>query len=286
MTPTTDAPANYVVTFFVTDAELDAYASYVSAQTGQPRDAAFVRPRLQIYKNEGGVLVASALTGANMNIASPVIGSYGSGVTTYSATFTTFSTFAIGASAAIVLPVELTRLSASAAPNHAVRVEWATASEKNADYFEVQRSANGQEFTAIGRVAAHGTSVVPNQYGLLDGKPLAGIAYYRLRQVDFDGKAHTSAIVTVRLGAPAVATLEAWPVPMGAELHLRLSTSAAGEATLRVLDLQGRAVLRHTLALVAGATETTVPTASLGAGTYVLETLLPGGEVVRTKLVK
>lgn len=286
VTPTTSSPANYVVTFFVTDAELDSYASYVSAQTGQPRTAAFLRPRLQIYKNSGNVLVSVVPNSSSLNIASPVLGSYSSGVTTYSATFTSFSTFAIGATVAQVLPVELTHLTASAAPNHAVRVAWATASEKNADYFEVQRSADGREFTAVGRVPAYGTSAVPYSYGFLDGKPLAGVGYYRLRQVDTDGRAHLSDIVTVRLGAPTTATIEAWPVPMGAELHLRLTAPAGGEATLRVLDLQGRAVLRQTLTLAVGATELTVPTNALGAGTYVVETLLPGGEVVRTKVVK
>ncbi|MBC7447115.1 MAG: hypothetical protein H7330_03565 [Hymenobacteraceae bacterium] len=286
VTPTTSSPANYVVTFYVTDAELDSYAGYVSGQTNQTRSAAFLRPRLQIYKNSGNVLPSMAPDNLTINIASAVVGSYSSGVTTYSATFTSFSTFAIGASEQDVLPVELTRLSATAASNHAARVDWATASEANAATFEVQRSADGLTFTAVGAVAAHGTSAVSHAYSFLDGKPLAGVAYYRLRQIDADGKSHLSDIVSVRLGAAAATTLEAWPVPMGAELHLRLTAPASGAATVRLLDLQGRIVVQRLLVLTAGSTELTLPTDGLRAGTYVAETLLPGGGVVRTKVLK
>ncbi len=287
VTPTTSSPANYVVTFYVTDAELDSYASYVSAQTGQPRTSEFLRSRLQIYKNSGNVLPSMAPDGTMMNIASAVVGSYSSGVTTYSATFTSFSTFAIGASTQAVLPVELTRLTASVAPNHTVRVEWATASEQNADHFAIQRSADGREFTTIGQVQANGTSLVGHTYAFVDSKPLAGVGYYRLLQVDTGNKqGHLSDIVSVRFGAPVASALEAWPVPMGAELHLRLTAPATGVATVRLLDLQGRVVLQRSLVLTAGSTELTLPTEGLSAGTYVAETLLPTGGVVRTKVVK
>ncbi len=286
VTPTDAAPANYNITFYVTDAELDAFASYVSSVTGEPRTAAALRPRLQIYKNDGTVLPSAETDDSGLLIATPTIGSYSSGVTTYSATFTSFSTFALGATVEEVLPVELTRLTAVAAPNRSVRVEWATASEKNADYFEVQRSADGREFVSLGRVQAHGTTSVANRYSFVDGKPVAGLGYYRLRQVDLDGAARLSDIVTVRTGAPLAGALEAWPVPVENTLNLRLTAPVSGMATVRVLELQGRTVLVQPATLSVGQTEIVVPTANLASGTYMIEVQLPGGEVLRRKVTK
>ena len=95
------------------------------------------------------------------------------------------------------LPVELTRFDAST-KGSSVGLSWATASEKNSAYFEVQRSATGEAYESIGRVAAQGTSSSLREYAFSDARPLAGLAYYRLRQVDTDGTAAFSPVATVR----------------------------------------------------------------------------------------
>lgn len=295
ITPTnTVGPTNYQVTFFVTDAELDAYALYLQTQIGGSRTANFLRPRLKIWKVAGSTPPATlpGVPGGGIDTATATLvitaDNYGVGVTTYTATFTSFSAFSIGASTseAGVLPVELTRFAAVPASARTVAVTWATASEKNADRFEVERSADGRRWQVIGSVAAHGTTAVPQYYGLVDAKALPGQSYYRLRQVDTDGAARLSGVVPVQLGAPGQALLAAWPVPFGAELHLTLTSAAAGSATVRLYDLRGRAVLHQVVTLTAGATDLTLPTATLGAGIYVAETVLPTGEVLRRKVVK
>ena len=84
-----------------------------------------------------------------------------------------------------VLPINL--ISFSANPSKAsVKLNWATASELNFDYFDVERSSDASDFMSIGTVAGHGTSNVRNDYGLIDEKPLIGKNYYRLKSVDFD----------------------------------------------------------------------------------------------------
>ena len=102
------------------------------------------------------------------------------------------------------LPVELTRFDA-AAKGTGVGLTWATASEKNSAYFDVQRSATGEAYETIGRVAAQGTSSSLREYDFTDARPLAGLAYYRLRQVDNDGATAYSPVATVRRGAEALA---------------------------------------------------------------------------------
>ena len=88
-----------------------------------------------------------------------------------------------------------------------MNVAWATASEKNNDHFDVQRSNTGAAFETIGSVKGQGTSTTAHAYAFVDSRPLAGLSYYRLRQVDADGSSSYSPIATVQLlaGLKAVA---------------------------------------------------------------------------------
>ncbi|MDQ2769949.1 MAG: fibronectin type III domain-containing protein [Bacteroidota bacterium] len=115
------------------------------------------------------------------------------------------------------LPVELAAFTATAA-GPAVRLAWATASEKNSARFEVERSTDGREFERLGMVAASGSSSSARAYGYLDNQvpktpsPQA-LLYYRLKQVDLDGSFSYSPVRTVALTAKAEAGLALYPNP-------------------------------------------------------------------------
>ncbi len=85
-----------------------------------------------------------------------------------------------------VLPVTLISFSGKSLLN-SVMLKWATASELNFDFFEVEHSSSASDFASIGKVTGHGTSNVRNDYSLIDENPLIGKNYYRLKAVDFDG---------------------------------------------------------------------------------------------------
>ncbi len=78
-----------------------------------------------------------------------------------------------------------------------IELDWATASELNFDYFEIERSANAKDFVSIGKVMGHGNSNVRNDYRMADEKPLIGKNYYRLKSIDFDGYTEYFDIVAV-----------------------------------------------------------------------------------------
>lgn len=88
------------------------------------------------------------------------------------------------------LPVTLTYFLVKPEDQSAV-AEWETAAEKNNDYFLLERSEDGVTFDVIGRVAGSGTTTIPRKYTYTDDAPYAGTSYYRLKQVDFDGKTET-----------------------------------------------------------------------------------------------
>jgi hypothetical protein len=140
-------------------------------------------------------------------------------------------------SAGSPLPVELTRFDATAKPQ-GVRLDWATASEKNSDRFEIQRSATGEAYQTIGTVKSQGTSSSATTYSFVDGQALSGRAYYRLRQVDADGTAAYSPVVT----AQALAGAEMTPYPNPSPDVMTLP-AALGAVQYRVFNAMGQTLL-------------------------------------------
>jgi uncharacterized repeat protein (TIGR01451 family) len=179
------------------------------------------------------------------------------------------STFTIGA---YPLPVVLTEFTAQAVLNRDALLKWATASEKNNDHFEVERSFDGTSFTTIGQVAGHGTTSAASAYTLTDAGVAAkarGPVYYRLRQVDLDGTSSYSPVRSVRFTTSAEAlplTLSLYPNPAQASTQLDLSPlPATGTYQVLLLDATGRIVLTATLA---GGLPQPLVLSELAAGTY------------------
>jgi hypothetical protein len=96
------------------------------------------------------------------------------------------------------LPIELTRLQATPEANSVI-VDWMTASERNSDHFDVQRSPDASVWTTIGIVPASGYTSNLTAYELVDREPYPGINYYRLREVDADGAMTMSHVVSAYL---------------------------------------------------------------------------------------
>jgi uncharacterized delta-60 repeat protein len=94
------------------------------------------------------------------------------------------------------LPVVLTSFTGVAGKN-ASELYWSTTSEINSSYFVVERSSGVTEFVSIGNVKAHGNSAQFQQYSWVDLQPLKGDNFYRLKQVDNDGKYTYSKIVHI-----------------------------------------------------------------------------------------
>ena len=167
------------------------------------------------------------------------------------------------------LPVTLTEFTAQAEGPAAVRLRWATATERNNAGFTVERSLDGRGFVGIGTVAGAGSSATPQAYALLDGRLPAGarLLYYRLRQTDLDGTSTYSPVRPVAL-TPQAAGFVVFPtsVPTGRPATY-LYTGPAGPATLRLTDMLGRAVRQ---VAVDGRAQGEVPLTGLAAGAYLL----------------
>ena len=135
------------------------------------------------------------------------------------------------------LPVELTRFDATA-KGQSVNLAWATASEKNSDRFEIQRSATGGEYTTIGTVKGQGSTTTAHNYSFVDSRPLAGTSYYRLRQVDSDGTTAFSPVAAVQTETSTMVAF--YPNPSSDQLIL---PAGVGTVQYRVFNALGQTLL-------------------------------------------
>ena len=159
------------------------------------------------------------------------------------------------------LPVKLLSFDAQKAAGQ-VQVRWSTASEENVEGFEVERSADGQQFDIIGRLPATNTSN-SRQYRLPDKMPLSGTSYYRLKIKELDGSFTYSSLATVTSDAPAISI---YPVPVQQTLHVQHPATNAGH--LEILASNGQKMSR--VALEPGTSSTKVDVQLLPPGFYVL----------------
>lgn len=146
---------------------------------------------------------------------------------------------------AALLPVEL--LYFTAAPyNDDVLLNWQTATEINNDYFEVERSTDGIRFEKIGQVAGAGTTTQNQFYELIDDNPITGENYYRLRQVDFDGKFEYSTIQVVVFEKEYDTNITTFPNPV--RYTLNVESNQANIAHIQIFNSLGQIVYeQHSL---------------------------------------
>jgi hypothetical protein len=114
---------------------------------------------------------------------------------------------------------------------------WQTSSEINNKQFEIERSTDAKTWQSIGIVAGQGTSNTPKVYVFTDEKPQTGINYYRLRQMDFDGKFELSTILSVHFASKTHPSV--FPNPFTKSVVIN---GVNENETIHILDVLGRQV--------------------------------------------
>jgi hypothetical protein len=171
-----------------------------------------------------------------------------------------------------ILPVELVSFKAV---NKGVSnlLTWETASEITNAGFEIQRKGEQGEWVVLGFVKGNGA---PSVYNFTDNNPLS-ISYYRLRQVDHDGKSELSNIVSVIKERKL--NVQMYPNPTSGRLNIQLATEANADIT--VFNLVGQVVMTNEKVTTVGE----IDLSGLARGTYIVE-VKSEGVITRQKIVK
>lgn len=169
------------------------------------------------------------------------------------------------------LPISLLHFS-SLIDGQKVRLNWQTASETNNDFFEIQRSANGINWETISTVDGAGNSTFRIQYNYIDTKPLKTLSYYRLKQVDFDGKFSYSPILSVRFSTSKAQTqpaLKTYPNPAVNSIMIEIANLNVND--IGIYSIEGKKINNAFQCEQINDTTYRLDISSLEKGTYLLK---------------
>ncbi|WP_165864842.1 lectin-like domain-containing protein [Rufibacter latericius] len=188
------------------------------------------------------------------------------------------------AGANVPLPVKLINFSGSQKIG-GIQLKWATAAEKDNDFFQVERSQDGKAFALIGQVKGNGTSNVLQSYSFVDASAPAGTVYYRLKQVDFDGKFEYSKVIALKADGKtnAQASLSVYPNPTSGKVFFT-SAELEGAATVTLYNANGRAISQKQVELKVGE-PIALDLSAQAAGVYYLQVQTDVNKVT-TRVVK
>ncbi|MFK7949423.1 MAG: T9SS type A sorting domain-containing protein [Saprospiraceae bacterium] len=137
------------------------------------------------------------------------------------------------------LPVNLISFEAIIT-NNIVQLLWATASEENNSHFKVERSTDGITYEIIGTIEGNGTTIDEQTYDFEDNNASEGRNYYRLKQVDYDGKFEYSGVITVDFSQKISVTIAPNPITKNSKLNIQLTQYE--NVNFVIFDMTGKIV--------------------------------------------
>jgi hypothetical protein len=117
-----------------------------------------------------------------------------------------------------------------------VLVQWSTAEEINVSRFEVERSFDGLKWTRIADVKATGNSNVLNNYSYTDQNVTSQVIYYRIREVDSDGKFSYTSIRTIKTEKNSAIMIAG----VQNNILLQFATGIRGKVNMQLISLSGQ----------------------------------------------
>lgn len=180
-----------------------------------------------------------------------------------------------------ILPVNLLRFEAKAVGNVA-DLTWTTTSELNNKEFLIEKTIDGVNFVNVGTVKGGGTKNSITEYSFRDTKPNKGVNYYRLKQIDFDGKYTYSKIEAVKFESDKLGTLAIYPNPVDNNmLTIEMPFDRNEQVLVSITDMLGKVLYEKTISYNG---TSHIITSSFPTGVY-LVTVIAETQTFREKVV-
>lgn len=189
------------------------------------------------------------------------------------------------------LPVTITDFGAVYA-NDRVNIKWTSTFELNNDHYDIERSTDGVSFTAVGSVKGQGNSTVKHEYQFNDDVSRNILnrndLYYRLKQVDADGKSSYTKVLVVRVyRTKTLQSLSVTPNPTINDIKVNVQLNENAYIVVKVANSTGVEVMRRTSRGSNGTNSFALEgTSRLQAGVYFLEVIVNSNERMMVKLIK
>ena len=176
------------------------------------------------------------------------------------------------------LPVELLRFTGED-EGERVRLDWATVSERDNAYFEVQRSSDGQDFVTIEIVQGKEFSNQKTEYQVYDNENWIGLSYYRLRQIDIDGTPTLSNTIAFKRNTDLDIKIYPNPISFGQYLNIE---GLSGKWNAILYDMTGRSIKNWNITFDSQTHTESFP--NLRKGMYIIQ-LVPITDIEQEKII-
>jgi hypothetical protein len=161
------------------------------------------------------------------------------------------------------LPIGLLGFSGNCDGNTAT-LKWSTATEKDNDYFTIERAKDGVNYHVLDIGDGAENSVKTLNYSFIDLNPIEGISYYRLKQTDFDGKFKYSASIVVQCDNKLL-EVQVYPNPVTNELTVEMPGNNEF-VNFEIINSMGAIIYKGSFI-----EKTTIQTSGFAAGIYVIK---------------
>jgi len=178
------------------------------------------------------------------------------------------------------LPVNFVSFNAFLLNEQAVQLDWSTAMEENASYFQVERSTDGMHFLSLGTVVAAGYSSSLQNYHYVDHYAVRGTVYYRIAEYDVNGTKMYSGVKAV-YGSKRM-SLTVYPNPSVNSFNVFVESEEDEKINLVIYDVLGHVAERKTIS----SNSITVVGETLARGAYILHVQKPDETLSIQKLIK
>lgn len=183
------------------------------------------------------------------------------------------------------LPVQFLPLTAKKLTKNSGLLQWGTASEVNTSHFDIERSSDGRNFSSVlGKTPAAGNSTTVKNYSFTDNSPLKGANYYRIKQVDKDGKIAYSNTALLNFNGDGAISI--YPNPAISYLTVEYADLVPGKMQIQVIDGKGAVVVSQLQQVVSGMNTAKVNVANLATGMYTIKCMEANGNTHIMKFVK
>jgi Secretion system C-terminal sorting domain len=151
-------------------------------------------------------------------------------------------------------------------------LNWTTNAEINNDYFEIEKSEDGNRFLSIGKVKKLNANSQSSTYHFIDENAISSIAFYRIKQVDIDGKFTYSAIVNFKRKTRDNNSIYIYPNPIQDKINVTLKANSTATSLLKIVNEFGQVMYTQNIKVINGQNEITInKPANLTKGIYTLQ---------------
>ncbi|NII26974.1 T9SS type A sorting domain-containing protein [Pseudoflavitalea sp. X16] len=186
-----------------------------------------------------------------------------------------------------VLPVTWLHVQALPMGSNTIRVKWAVTAQINNAGFTVERSEDGRRYQPIATVAPQADNPgMPSYYSIDDNKVSQGVTYYyRIRQMDLDGRVGYSKIVTAKLNAGGLQYLQIKPNPVSGTLRWEVNVSRPQSLQVSIIDIKGRVLREKKMQAQAGSNQYSMEGAIFSRGAYLLKIIGEDGTIMTEQFI-